>query len=158
MDRWVEISFDCLPLRSIPRLDIPLDASPKYRAFCERVKAAIEAHGTFNTYYLHNAHCIYRLTNRDELGMLHFSLEGTLFTDEQDRHAVRNDLRVELVRETCDWLTEPIVHWFQETVARSVCVEFDRFIEAGDLEKARERLSKIQEQVDESGGYLGMYL
>ena len=29
MDRWVEISFDCLPLRSVGRLDIPMDASPK---------------------------------------------------------------------------------------------------------------------------------
>ena len=42
MDQWVEIRFDCLPLRSVTRLDIPLDASPKYQAFCHRVKAAIE--------------------------------------------------------------------------------------------------------------------
>ncbi len=32
MNRWVEITFDCLPLRTITRFDIPLDASPKYRA------------------------------------------------------------------------------------------------------------------------------
>ena len=42
MQRWVEVSFDCLPLRSIARLDIPIDASPKYRARCERIKAAME--------------------------------------------------------------------------------------------------------------------
>ncbi len=158
MNRWVDIAFDCLPLRSITRLDIPLDASPKYRAFCERVKAAIEKHGTFNTYYLHNARCIYHLTNRDELGMLHFTYEGTVFTDDKDLHTVRSDLQVTLERETCDWLTEPIVEWFAETVPRSVCVEFDRYIEAGDLEKARQRMAAIQEQLDKSGGYLGMYL
>jgi hypothetical protein len=158
MNRWVDITFDCLPLRSIPRLDIPLDASPRYRAFCERVKSAIETHGTFNTYYLHNAQCIFHLTNREDLGMLHFTLEGTLFTDETDQRAIRTDLKVDLLRETCDWLTEPIVHWFQETVSRAVCVEFDRYIEAGDLEKARERLAKIQSQIDQSEGFLGMYL
>jgi hypothetical protein len=158
MDRWVDITFDCMPLRSIPRLDIPLDASPVYRAFCERVKQAIDTHGTFNTYYLHNAHCIYHLTNRDDLGMLHFAFEGTLFTDEQDQTTIRSDLQIRLVQETCDWLTEPIVQWFEESVSRSVCVEFDRYIAAGDLERARERLSKIQSQIDESGGYLGMYL
>ena len=32
MQRYVEIVFDCLPLRSISRLDIPIDASPRYRA------------------------------------------------------------------------------------------------------------------------------
>lgn len=31
MDRFVDISFDCLPLRSIGRMDVPLDASPKFR-------------------------------------------------------------------------------------------------------------------------------
>ena len=28
---YVDISFDCLPLRSVTRLDVPIDASPKYR-------------------------------------------------------------------------------------------------------------------------------
>ena len=37
MNRFVEITFDCLPLRSIPRLDIPIDASPRYRKFLEDV-------------------------------------------------------------------------------------------------------------------------
>ena len=27
MKQWIEISFDCLPLRTIGRLDIPLDAA-----------------------------------------------------------------------------------------------------------------------------------
>ena len=50
MDRYVEITFDCLPLRSLSRLDIPIDASPKFRAKCERIKQALETHGSLNTY------------------------------------------------------------------------------------------------------------
>ena len=49
MDRFVEIVFDCLPLRSLGRVDIPLDASPKFRAKCERIKDALGKHGTMNT-------------------------------------------------------------------------------------------------------------
>ena len=37
MNRWVEIAFDCLPLRTITRLDIPIDASPAYQQRCERI-------------------------------------------------------------------------------------------------------------------------
>ena len=42
MNRYVEISFDCLPLRSVGRLDIPMDASPKYRERCERINAPLK--------------------------------------------------------------------------------------------------------------------
>ena len=158
MNRWVEIAFDCLPLRSVGRLDIPLDASPKYRAFCERVKAALEKHGSHNTYYLHNARCVYHLTNDESRGMLEFRFEGTLLTASDDRSTDRCDLHVELVRETCDWLNEPIVRWLEETVAHSVAVEFDRYIEAGDLEQTRQRIEALQQNVEETGGFLGMYL
>ena len=158
MNRWVEIEFDCLPLRSIARLDIPLDASPKYRALCERIKQAIEKHGSYNTYYLYNARCIYHLTNHPELGMVEFRFEGTVFTDSTDLRTERCDLAVELVRETCDWLTEPIVNWFHESVQRSIAMEFDRYIEAGDLEQAKQRLAQLQSVSDDAGGYLGMYL
>ncbi len=158
MDRWVEIHFDCLPLRSVTRLDVPLDASPGYRALCERIKEAIEKHGTFNTYYLYNAACTYHLTNRPDHGMLQFKYEGTLFTDASDLKSDRCELDVELVRETCDWLSEPIVKWFHTSVQHSVCAEFDRYIEAGDLKKTLERLEKINAASDESGGYVGMYL
>jgi hypothetical protein len=158
MDRWVEINFDCLPLRSVGRLDVPMDASPKFRALCERIKHAIDQHGSFNTYYLYNAICRFHLVNRQDMGMIEFRFEGTLFTDDQDLHTQRSDLSVELVRETCDWLKEPIVDWFKETVLRAVNVEFDRFIEAGDLEKARQRLEQMRSKADQQGGYLGMYL
>jgi len=158
MDRWVEIAFDCLPLRTVGRFDIPIDASPKFRKRCEQVKHAIEKHGSFNTYYLSNATCKYHLTNREEVGMLEFRFTGTVITDATDLKTERADLDVELVRETCDWLTAPVVEWFQQSVQHSVRVEFDRYIEAGDLDKAKERLAQLQAQADQSGGYLGMYL
>jgi hypothetical protein len=158
MDRPVDIAFDCLPLRTITRLDIPIDASPKYRARCEKLKRAIETHGSFNTYFLHNAHCTFHLTNSDAVGMIELRFEGTVLTDEKDQQTVRCDLEVELVRETCDWLTEPIVAWFRESVLRAVAVEFDRFIAAGDLEQAVRRVERIQAESDQHGGYVGMYL
>ena len=158
MSRWVEITFDCLPLRSVGRLDIPLDASPKFRQHCERVKQAIEKHGTHNSYYLYNAECVFHLVNSDLIGTLQFRFHGTVLTDAEDRATRGCDLSVELVRETCDWLTEPIAHWFAETVPRAVAVEFDRFIAAGDLEKTRERIAKLQQSAESAGGYVGMYL
>ena len=63
-----------------------------------------------------------------------------------------------MAAETCDWLTEPFVQWFKGTVKRSVAVEFDRYVRAGDLQKAQERIDRIQQESDESGGFVGMYL
>ena len=158
MNRYVEITFDCLPLRSVGRLDIPLDASPKYRHRCERILRAIETHGSHNTYYLYNARCVFHLTNHAELGTLEFLFEGTALTDASDQHTERCQLEVELVRETCDWLTEPIVAWFKETVPRSVAVEFDRYIAAGDLAQTRLRIERLQAETEGRGGFVGMYL
>jgi len=158
MNRWVDIAFDCLPLRTIGRLDIPIDASPKYRVRCERIKRSIAAHGSFNTYFLYNAQCVFHLTNSDETGMLQFRFEGTALTDERDEKTQRCDLEVELLRETCDWLTEPVVAWFRETVPQAVKVEFDRYIAAGDLRQAIQRVERIQAESDQHGGYVGMYL
>lgn len=158
MNRWVEIEFDCLPLRTITRFDIPLDASPKYQAFCHAVKAAIEKHGTHNTYFLHNARCRYHLLNDEDRGLIEFAFQGTVLTGPNDVKTITCDLEVELAKETCDWLTAPVVQWFQETVQRSVVVEFDRYIQAGDLEKAKARMKQIQDASDDSGGFVGMYL
>lgn len=158
MQRWVEIEFDCLPLRSVGRMDVPIDASPKYRQFCERVKAAFEKHGAHNSYFLYNASCTFHLTNDPQLGMVRFSLEGTLLTDEMDTKSTHADLRVELAGETCSWLIESVVHWLQETVQRAVLVEFDRYIAAGDLEQTRQRIEKLQAASDAAGGFVGMYL
>lgn len=158
MDHYVDISFDCLPLRSIGRLDIPLDASPKYQAKLLRIKHALETHGTLRTYYLHNAACKFHLMNDPDLGMIEFRFEGTLFTDSSDTHTERADVTVELVRETVDWLTEPVVHWFHESVTHAVRAEFNRYIANGDLAQTIERLKQLESQVDQSGGYVGMYL
>jgi hypothetical protein len=158
MQRWVEITFDCLPLRTVGRLDIPLDASPNYRALLERIKAAIETHGFHNTYYLYNARCIFHLVNSDSLGMLQFRFEGTVFTDAEDVQTDRCELQAKLECETCHWLSEPIVRWFEETVSYAVAAEFDRYIQAGDLEKAKQRVADIQAVSDDADGFLGMYL
>ena len=158
MTRYVDITFDCLPLRSVGRLDIAIDASPKYRAHCERILKALEAHGSHNSYYLYNARCIYHLTNRDEVGMLEFRFTGTALTDSEDQETRTCDLDVELIRETCDWLTEPVVKWFEQTVPRAVTVEFDRYIAAGDLEQTVQRIQRVQADSDQQGGFVGMYL
>jgi hypothetical protein len=155
---YVDIIFDCLPLRSIGRMDIPLDASPKYRARCEKIKQALATHGSHNTYFLYNGSCSYRLTNQADIGTLEFRFEGTALTDESDQKTERCDLSVELARETCDWLTEPIVSWFQDTVPRSVAVEFDRYIAAGDLAQTVQRIARLQAESEGRGGFVGMYL
>lgn len=158
MSQWVEITFDCLPLRSVTRLDIPLDASPKYRQRCERIKRAIEKHGSHNTYFLYNASCVFHLTNRANFGTLEFAFDGVVITDAADMQAKSADLEVELIRETCDWLTAPVVDWFHQAVQHAVCVDFDRYIEAGDLDRTKQRLDKLQAEIEKSGGHVGMYL
>jgi len=158
MNRFVEIVFDCLPLRSIGRMDIPIDASPKYRQRCQRIKDQLETHGSHNSYYLYNALCIFHLTNENDLGHLEFQFDGTVLTDANDQRTMHADLAVKLLRETCDWLTAPVVTWFTETVQRAVLVEFDRYIAAGDLQQTLERMAKLQAKADDAGGYVGMYL
>ena len=158
MNDWVTIRFECLPLRSVSRFDVPLDAPPELEALVERVKQAADKHGLYNTYYLHKASCVFHLTNDEQIGMLEFSFEGTVLTDPEDRESLSCDLDVRLRRETCDWLTEPIVRWFSETVSRAVQAEFDRYIAAGDLEKAIQRVESLQAESDSHGGFLGMGL
>ena len=155
---WVEIEFDCLPLRVVGRMDPPLDASPAWKAFWARVTTALRKHGSHNAYYLHQAKCRYHLTNSDIVGLLEFQFEGTVLTNAEDQKTLSADLDVTLESEACDWITEPVVAWFRQTVARAVQIEFDRFIQAGDLEKAQQRLEDVQRMVDEKGGYMGMYL
>lgn len=158
MSESVNIAFDCLPLRNVGRLDIPLDASPNFRARCERIKDALETHGSHNAYYLVNATCTFQLTNDRRKGMLRFAWEGTVLTDPDDQVTVRCDLNVTLAEETCDWLTEPVVQWFSQTVTEAVVVEFDRYIASGDLAEAKRRASSIEAISDQAGGFLGMNL
>ena len=83
---------------------------------------------------------------------------GTVLTDESDQKTLRCDLRVELARETCDWLTQPAASWLAETVTKAVEVEFDRYIAAGDLAQTIARIEQLRAQTDARGGYVGMYL
>jgi hypothetical protein len=158
MTQFVAISFDCLPLRSLGRLDIPMDASPRVRALAERVQKAVQKHGLHNSYYLYRATCTFHLTNSPQVGMIEFGFEGTVLTDSTDRKATLADLEVNLHGETCDWLTEPAVAWFRETVCRAVTVEFDRYIEAGDLQRTVDRLARLEAESDAKAGFLGMGL
>ena len=158
MDPAVEITFDCLPLRTVGRLDVPLDASEQYEAFCERLKRVIKKHGSHNTYYLHNARCVFLLTNDPDVGMLEFRFDGTALTDTEDQKTIGVDLKIVLGRETCPWLTQPAVKWFTETVEHAVRVEFDRYIAAGDLDRTIKRLEELQAQSDTHQGFMGMGL
>ena len=154
----VDITFDCLPLRSIDRLDIPLDASAEYQARCRRIKGAIETHGSHNSYYLVNGQCAFHLTNDPAIGLVAFRFEGVVLTDTQDLRMRQAELQVELTGETCDGLSKAVADWLGEAVERAVIVEFDRYIAAGDLTRAHERLARIQSQCNDARGYLGMYL
>ena len=136
----VHVTFDCVPLRTVTRNDPPLDASPGFLALWNRVQAAIAKHGRHNTYYLFHGQCTYHLTNQPNVGMLAFAFEGRLTGD------------------TCDWATEPIIRWFSETVRRSVMAEFDRYIEAGDLQRTVERLQRLEAETHAKGGYVGFGL
>jgi len=140
------------------RLDPPLDASPGLVAKYERIKAAIHEHGTFNTYYLHNATCKFYVTNDPIQGMIAFKFEGVVFTDALDSKAKQAKLNVTLEKETCSWLEQHVVNWFAETVTRAVVVEFDRYIGAGDQEQTRKRIAQLEQSLESKGGFLGMHL
>ncbi|MCD0460943.1 hypothetical protein [Roseiconus lacunae] len=156
--QWVEIEFDCLPMRSISRFDAPIDASPRYEAFVRRIKAAMDKHGSHNTYYLHRGTCVFRLTNAENRGEIAFNFEGTVLTGTKDEKTRSVDLSVELLRETCGWLSQPIVEFFAESVQHAVLVEFDRYIAAGDLTKTHERIEKLNAENEAGEGFVGMYL
>jgi len=154
----VAITFECTPLRSVPRLDIPLDASPGYRARLERMQRAVAAHGTRNAYYLTDGTCTFRFTNDPDSGWARFRFEGTVLTDDDDLKTTGSDLDISLAGETCDWLTQPAVAWLAVSTKHAIEAEFDRYIAAGDLSKAKERLAREQANIDEAGGFLGMNL
>ena len=158
MSHYVDITFDCLPLRSVSRFDIPLDAPPEYEALLARIRHAADKHGLHNSYYLYNARCVYHLTNDQDVGLLEFRFEGTMLTDPDDQHTRRCDLQVDLHRDTCDWITTPIVDWFAETTSRAVRIEFDRYISAGDLDRTIQRMEQLEAESDSQGGFVGMGL
>ena len=97
MRNYIDVTFDCTPLRSIARLDTPLDASPGFQRRCANLRQAIREHGQHNSYYLHGGECIFHLTNDDRGGALTFAFEGTVLTDAADQKARACDLNVVLV-------------------------------------------------------------
>jgi hypothetical protein len=137
----VDIAFDCLPLRSVGRVDVPLDASPSYRARCERLQKAIDRHGGENAYFLYN-------TRWDIENMLRFSFDGTIITDRSDGAAERADLVVALTAETCGPLPPAVLEWFRHVVQRSVLIEFNHFIAAGQLADRVSQLGKVDSIAD----------
>ncbi|HEX5471437.1 MAG TPA: hypothetical protein VFW73_06100 [Lacipirellulaceae bacterium] len=157
MDSFVDIEFDCLPLRSVARVDVPLDASPAFCARCEQLQQAIEAHHGENAYFLYNTRCNFRLANSDIENMLRFSFDGTLITDRSDCKAERAALNVELVAETCGGVPSLVMDWFRAAVVRAVLVEFDRFIEAGRLAERVGQLGNI-DGIADVAGFAGMNL
>ena len=158
MNNHIDVTFDCIPLRSIERLDIPMDASPDFQERCDEIRQALKQHGQHNSYYLQHGRCVFHLTNDDRQGLLEFAFRGTVLTDPNDRHLVAQDLKIEFAGDTCDWLTAPVVAWFAETVQRAVRVEFDRYLACGDLERTALRLELIQAEMYAGCGFVAMGL
>jgi hypothetical protein len=151
----VDIAFDCLPLRSIGRVDVPLDASPAFRLRCERLQHAIDQYGVENTYFLYNTRCVFRLANSDVDNMLRFTFDGVLLTDRSDCKADSADLSIELTSETCGPMSPDVLAWFRHVVERAVLIEFDHFIAAGQLAERVTKLGKV-DSVAEITGFAGM--
>lgn len=156
MSRHVDIAFECLPLRSVTRLDVPLDASARYRALRENIKAAIERHGTERAYFLADAHATFHLVNSQVHGMLRFEAEGTVLTDASDRKVRQTDLAVRLAASTCDWLTAAAEQWFHETVRRALAAEFEEYALSGRLADRMDRIAQGRQAAVQ--GDLGMFL
>jgi hypothetical protein len=155
MEPVVDIEFDCLPLRSVGRVDVPLDASPIHRARCERLKRALDVHGTENTYFLYNTRCTYRLANSNVENMLRFSFDGTITTDRSDGKSDKADLAIQLTAETCGRLSPPVLEWFRQIVERAVLIEFDHFIAAGRLEARLAELESV-DSIENVRDFAGM--
>jgi len=153
----LDIAFDCLPLRSLGRLDVPLDASPTYQARQQRLQAALEIYGAEQTYFLYNARCIFRFSNSEIEGMARFEFEGIVRTDAGDLLTDYVDLDVRLVSETCDGIPVEVASWLEHRVCKAVAIEFDRFISAGNLTARSDELGQL-EKLSDLGGFAGMHV
>jgi hypothetical protein len=151
----VEIAFDCLPLRSVGRLDVPLDASESFRRRAEDIKAALSEFGPERTYYLYNAHCVFRFSNSEFDGVCRFEFEGVVRTDAGDRICQESLVDPRLMSETCGGIPPEVQSWLAQQVRHAVRVEFDRFIAAGQLDEASRRLGASADLAT-LGGLSGM--
>jgi hypothetical protein len=148
MQSVVDIAFDCLPLRSVGRIDVPIDSSPAYRERCERLQQAIRDHGAANSYYLYNTRCVFRLANSDIDNMLRFTFDGIVVTDRSDGKAEQAELSVKLTSETCGPMPPEVLAWFAHVVERAVLIEFNHFIAAGHLAQRVEDLGEVASIAD----------
>ena len=151
----IEIAFDCLPLRSVGRVDVPLDASERFRRRVERIKAAFQEFGAERTYFLYNAYCVFRFANSEIDGACRFEFEGVVRTDAGDRKCHESQLDVRLVSETCGGTPAVVEAWLAERVRCAVSIEFDRFIAAGYLAARTEQLGAGTNLAD-LGGLSGL--
>lgn len=158
MAQNVEIAFTCIPLRSVGRFDPPLDATEQQRSLWDQLHRALNTHGAHNAFFLCNGSCVFHFANHETLGMVHFTFQGTVLTDADDRNTIGSELHIALQSETCPWLTTAAVAWLNETVERAVRIEFDRYIAAGDLQKTIDQLRHLEAETEARGGYLGMGL
>ena len=148
MDTAVEISFSCLPLRSIGRLDVPIDASGVYRIRYERLRAALDKHPAERTYYLYDAHCTFRLANSEIAGMIRYSFEGIVRTDAGDAMTEQVDLEITLASGTCGGIPAEVQPWLQQQVQQAVAVEFNRYIAAGQLNSLASEIGQLERLSD----------
>jgi hypothetical protein len=155
MEPVIDIVFDCLPLRSVARVDVPIDASPAFRARSEHLRQAIERYTGENAYFLYNTRCTYRLANSDIDNMLQFSFDGTLLTDLSDGKADRADLDVVLTAETCGGVPPAAMKWLRGIIERAVLIEFDRFITDGQLAARVSELANV-DSISDVADFAGM--
>ncbi len=153
MDAAVDISFSCLPLRSVGRLDVPMDASGIYRIRYERLREALRSHSAQRTYYLYDAHCVFRLANSEIEGMIRFDFEGIVLTDAGDVLTDHVELDVKLASETCDGIPAEVEAWLKQRLEKAVAIEFDSFIAAGQLSSRTTELGQL-ECLSDFGGFL----
>lgn len=152
MEPSVDITFSCLPLRSVGRLDVPLDASGIYRIRHQRLQAALRSRSPERTYYLYDARCIFHLANSEVEGMVRFDFEGVVQTDAGDALTEHVELEMKLAGETCGGIPPEVEAWLRTRVHRAVALEFDRFIAAGQLKRHADELGNF-EQLSDLGGF-----
>ena len=148
MDPAVDISFSCLPLRSVGRLDVPMDASGVYRVRYERLRTALAKYSPDRTYYLYDAHCSFRLANSEIEGIVRFNFEGIVRTDAGDALTEQVELDVTLVSETCGGIPPEVETWLHGRVQKAVAIEFDRFIAAGQLSSRTSEIGQLERLSD----------
>ena len=88
--------------------------------------------------------------------MLRFSFTGTVLTDISDCRADRADLAIELAADTTGGsMPSEVLAWFRQVVERTVLIEFDRFISAGQLAQRVTQLGLLK-SLSELPDFAGM--